>query len=166
MLNTKRRDGFSLVELVIVIAVMAILTGLLGFGLGYFNTSDAKGVANQINSGFTELKSENMSKDKQTYMHLYRKDDTYYIHYSNDKSFTPTDADQGKDIGGERVTVTFDGTVMNNGTVLTFCLRKKDGAFDDTGVTALSDSPAFKISSGAAEYTVILVKQTGRHYME
>ena len=171
MQKEKKREGFSLVELVIVITIMAILTGLLALGLGYMNTADAKGVSGKINSGFTELKSENMAKNDKSYMHLYRQDGTLYLYFSKDASFTNTSSKVGKDIGGERVTVTLDGTTTGtttiaDGTVVTFSIRKKDGAFDDNGITALTDSPELKVSGGGSEYTIILVKATGRHYIE
>ena len=99
-------------------------------------------------------------------MHLYRQDGTLYLYFSKDASFTNTSSKVGKDIGGERVTVTLDGTTIADGTVVTFSIRKKDGAFDDNGITALTDSPELKVSGGGSEYTIILVKATGRHYIE
>jgi len=57
----KKREGFSLVELIITIAIMGILIGFMAFGLGYLTASNSTKIAENINSGFSELKTQNMA---------------------------------------------------------------------------------------------------------
>lgn len=162
MSGTKRllakKAGFSLVELVIVIGIMAVLVGLTALGFGYFGTADAKGVTHGINSGLSDLKSENMAKSKKVYMHLNLYHGNYYVVYTDSDSFTPDGS--GKKIGDSDVTVTCDGTVMSEGSDVCFSIRKKDGAFTH------GPSKVTVKAEGSFDYNVNIVKDTGRHYIE
>ena len=156
-----KKDGFSLVELIITISIIAILTGLAAFGFGYLRTADAKGTANAINSGLSDLKAENMTKNKKIYMHLYEYDGSYYIHYTSEdeeSSFSPDGS--GKEIGKSTVTVSCDGTEMSDGSDVRFSVRKKDGAFTH-GPKQIDVS-----ASNGSHYRIKLVWDTGKHYME
>ena len=158
----KNREGFSLVELIIVIALMGILVGLSTYGYGYLKLADAKGLANGINSGLSELKSESMAKNKPVYMHLYEKDGSYFIYYSADSS---CDVDQGgKNLGSSNMSIKMDGKELGSDGKKSFHIRKKDGAFEAVN----GDEPPAKIevSSDSYTYKIVLVKDTGRHYIE
>ncbi|MCH5252314.1 MAG: prepilin-type N-terminal cleavage/methylation domain-containing protein [Lachnospiraceae bacterium] len=155
-----QKDGFSLIELVIVISIMAILTGLAALGFGYLRSADAKGVANGINSGLSNLKSENMAKSKKTYMHLYELGGSYYIKYVSEdaeSSFSPDDS--GKEIGKSTVEVSCDGAEIPEEGIR-FSVQKKDGAFGD-GPKQIDVE-----ASNGSHYRIILIKDTGKHYME
>lgn len=167
-------EGFSLVELIIVIAIMAILTGGIALGLNVLRSADSKKLANQLNSGFTTLRSENMAKDKQSYMHLYWQDGSYYLEMS-DKTEPSRDGSATK-IGSGSVSVAFKGkndVTLTSGSALalSFGMKKKDGSFiekvtNDTNDTELKATSEIVVSSDTAEYTIVLVRDTGRHYLE
>ncbi|MCH5265666.1 MAG: prepilin-type N-terminal cleavage/methylation domain-containing protein [Lachnospiraceae bacterium] len=156
----KNKQGFSLVELIIVIAIMAILTGLMGLGFGYLRTADSKGVAYGINSGLSDLKSRTMAKSEAVYMHLVERDGNYYLNYTDSEDALSESEGLGEKIGSSAVEVKCDGTELPAEGDVCFAIRRKDGAFtkgpEKIEVTATNGS----------KYIVYLVKSTGRHYVE
>lgn len=178
MVTSRRRigsKGFSLVELVIVIAIVAILTGGIALGVGMLFSADTKKLANQINSGFTELRSENMAMDKGIYMHLYWYDGDYYLEMT--ENATPSMNGSGSKLGCGAATVTLDKGGSNKVTLapnstnaMSFCMRKKDGAFlpDDINGTKLEATSEIEVTSSSSSSVrkIILVRDTGRHYLE
>lgn len=167
-------EGFSLVELIIVIAIMAIMTGGVALTINMLRSADSKKLANELNSGLTTLRSENMAKDKQSYMHLYWFDDKYYLEMSDQPE--PSRDGSGTEIGSGSVSVTFKGEndiSMTPGSTqaLSFSMKKKNGAFveevtNDTNETKLKATSEIVVSSDISEYTLVLVRDTGRHYFE
>ena len=71
MEKVKERDGFSLMEMIIVIAIVGILTGGIAISYNLVRSADVKGMAYDIDSSLTNLKSKNMGSNKQLFMHLY-----------------------------------------------------------------------------------------------
>lgn len=162
MEQDRSREGFSLVELIIVIAIMGTLVGLTAYGFGYMKLADAKGLANGINSGLSELKSESMAKNEPVYMHLFERDGSYFLYYS-DNSACDTDED-GKNLGSSQMSIKLDGTELGAGGTKSFHIRKKDGAFEAVGG---EEPPSeIEVSSDSYLYKIVLVKDTGRHYIE
>ena len=167
-------EGFSLVELIIVIAIMAIMTGGVALSINMLRSADSKKLANELNSGFTTLRSENMATDKQLYMHLYWYDDKYYMQMTDQS--TPSRDGSGTEIGSGSVSVTFKGendiTISPGSTeALSFSMKKKNGAFvesvtNDTNETKLKATTEIVVSSDVSEYTLVLVRDTGRHFFE
>lgn len=152
------RDGFSLIELVIVIALMAILVGGISLSFNMLYSADTKGTAYDIDNNLTSLKSRNMGSNKLMYMHLYRYSGDIYVDYTQEKSYTPTG--DGELIGDSAVTLSCDGVVMSDGSVTTIGIQKKDGAF--------SEGPEQIRVSGdvGTSYVVYLIHDTGKHYVE
>lgn len=168
MKRERMREAFSLVELVIVMGILAVMIGAVSLGLNYLRLTDAKSVANGVNSGLTELKSRSMGKKGYTCMHLYSYDGSYYISYTNDANksvaeaaYDPATNGTGKKIGPDAVTLSYDGTTLGSGNEISFLIKRKDGAFDGTPPKEITAK-----ASNGSEYTVHIVKMTGKHYME
>lgn len=156
------REGFSLIELIIVITIIAILVGGATLSFNLVRSTDTKGAAHDIDSGLTELKSENMGGSKLRYMHLYRHNGKVYIDYTDsdnsDHSYVPAGA--GKEIGDSSLRISCDGISLAEDAVVTIGIQKKDGAF------SLGPEEILVESDGVTAYVVYLIKDTGKHYVE
>ena len=112
-----------------------------------------------------------MAKSELSYMHIYYYENDYYIQMSKDP--TPLEDGSGRNIGSGSVTVSFKGKSdisLGSGltSVLTFCINKKDGSFlEKVNNTELKTTSEIEISSNTStKYRIVLVRDTGRHYME
>jgi len=165
----KRNEGFSLIEFVIVMAIMAILTGLVALGMGVFDQAEVKDVSESINSAFSELKTENMSKTGPIYMHMFIFEGNYYVEMGP-VSTCSMSGDYGTNIGAVKDSkIALDGNELADGDVWTFNISKKDGSFNSLSSTPLdSASPTISVStpSDSLTYDVVLVRDTGRHYID
>lgn len=63
MEKVKERDGFSLVEMIIIIAIVGTLTGGIAISYNMVRSADVKGMAYDIDSSLTNLKSKNMGSN-------------------------------------------------------------------------------------------------------
>ena len=163
----REKDGFSLIELVITIAIMGILVGLSAFSLNYISQADARKMTGEINSAFSELKTLNMSKNATAYMHLYQYDGDFYIKYDGSASCTPDDT--GHKIGKDNMKIQVDSTELGSGDVYSFTIRKKDGAFATVTVGGNTYVPPSKIAvtdDNGRTYSITVVKDTGRHFID
>lgn len=155
-----KREGFSLVEMIIVVAVMGILIGGVALSYNLVRSVDTKGAAYDINNSLTDLKSKNMAGNKAVYMHLYRHNAAYYIAYSENETFTATD--EAKKIGNSSLKITCkDATgTTSDLSMVHIGIQKKDGAF-------LCGPSEITISANhAPTYKVQLIQDTGKHYVE
>ena len=90
MEKVKERDGFSLMEMIIVIAILGMITGGIAVTYNMVRSADVKGMAYDIDSSLTNLNSKIMGSIKQLFMHLYKQSGNYFIDYTEEESYTPT----------------------------------------------------------------------------
>lgn len=159
----KNNKGFSLVEMIIVIAIIAIVTSAAFFGFGYLSMADCKKCANRINSGLSTAKSKTMAEVDQMNMFLYRYNDDFYIKY--DTSDTITKDGDAEKIGNGSISITTYSvsgttTVLQNGSEpVKVTISRKDGSYKTA-------PQSFLVSSGDVSKTVYLVTETGKHFVE
>ena len=166
--------GMSLVELIVVISIMAVMTGILSLGIGMMFSRDANYVAVRIDDALTETRTCSMSKDGtftcelnidsssngngsfvQIMQSISGGTPTEYKKILLDKSVViKVDAD-GTDITADKITFEFD---KSKGS-----LKKVNGAVTSAGVYTI-EVTSKKNSSKVKEIT--LISTTGRHYTD
>lgn len=182
-LYSANRQGFSLIELIIVMAIAAVMIGGATLTIGALSGTNTKEFAYEINSALTELKAKNMSGAKSLYLHIYRYNDSFYLKYADSASIALDDT--GKEIGSPsmKVNVTYDVQdnsnnklpdelqTLSTGSDICIGITKKDGSYvyfpktvggtDKRAVREISVS-----SQSGSGYIVYMVTETGNHYVE
>ena len=158
MEKVKERDGFSLMEMIIVIAILGMITGGIAVTYNMVRSADVKGMAYDIASSLTNLKSKNMGSNKQLFMHLYKQSENYFIDYTEEESYTPSG--EGESVGESGISLKYDGKELTDGEVTTIGIQKKDGAF------SVGPEEIEVYDNNVNDYMVCLVKDTGKHYVE
>lgn len=158
MEKVKERDGFSLMEMIIVIAILGMITGGIAVTYNMVRSADVKGMAYDIDSSLTNLKSKNMGSNKQLFMHLYKQSGNYFIDYTKEESYTPSG--EGELVGESGISLKYDGKELTDGEVITIGIQKKDGAF------SVGPEEIEVYDDNVNDYMVYLVKDTGKHYVE
>lgn len=113
MEKVKERDGFSLMEMIIVIAILGMITGGIAVTYNMVRSADVKGMAYDIDSSLTNLKSKNMGSNKQLFMHLYKQSGNYFIDYTEEESYTPSG--EGESVGESGISLKYDGKELTDG---------------------------------------------------
>lgn len=160
----KKREGYSLVEFAVIIAIMGIVVGLSALGFAYLTHANSKQLASQINSGLSELRSENMAKSTSSYLHIYSYDDVYYMKINGDDVCQMDGT--GTEIGSTEFAIAVDGNGLGDNESYSFHIRKKDGAFTDVGATCPAPSKITIKDDSGDEKTIVIVKDTGKHFIE
>ena len=166
------KEGFSLVELIVVIALMALLVGLAALSVSLLSASDSKGLASHVNDSLTELKSLNESNGGMFFLHIYKKSDGFYAKIDEKGAYgVPTSNEGATRLGSEslKLEATFaagaSSEITGDSNVL-LGVRKKDGSFWNPALPT-SVVKSFEIKNGDnLEYKVILAEDTGLHYIE
>ncbi len=163
--NHIAKSGFSLIEMVIVIAIMALMVGFIVLGFGLVTSGNTKKCAEEINSGLTQLKSRTMAKSTPEYMRLSQNGDRLVMgYYTRDDTGNYSLQGSEREIAAGDVSVSCDTVPLSDGDTVTFAIRKKDGAFE-----AVDGDVPQKIEVRGSQnqvYRIVLVKDTGRHYIE
>lgn len=131
------REGFSLMEMIIIIGIIGILAGAIGLSIGLLKSTDTKSTAYDINSSLTDVKSKTMGGKGQPYMYLYRLNSSYYLDVTDQKPADYSPTTDAKEIGDTDVSISFGSTKQSLDGVsdgfICFAFQKKDGAFFVSG---------------------------------
>lgn len=161
--------GFSLIELIIVIAIMAVVMGFFIAGLGYLLGVNVRSCAHELQTAIGATRINTMGKEE-VHLKIYR-DSTDHCIYKQERvkeSSGWTDLTPEK-IGKATLTVTHyvdDGSGgMTGETELT------DGSsieiiFDRSSGKETTDYNCIKIEAGAIAMSVRIVPATGKVYIE
>jgi len=166
----KDNRGFSLVELVIVMAIMGLLVGTATFGISLMYSRDTQSVANSIDDELTQLRMISMTKAGD-----YKITINTTGNVSKNNTITLSDGEVKKLDKNVKITmekVNGSGSWSENGAAnIDIKFDASNGSVSVFGGdTDVSGIYVIKIESGsgatARESKVNLVQLTGRHFVE
>lgn len=162
----KDNGGYSLIELVIVLAIIAVIMGTVFYSVILVFSANARSCANDIQRSIGDCKVTTMGKSA-AYMKLYRDaadENVYTQMYIKDSSGTYVPSDPQK-VGTQKVTVAFKpkgGTERE----LTAGIEIKIGFDRATGGFTDKDDPdlyeLIRVKGGSKNYEIVLTELTGK----
>lgn len=176
----KNNAGMSIVEVVVVVAMLAILTGTGLYGIGQLGGFRAREAADTIASSISEARVAVLGKAKSNgdmAWEIYRKDNQYYVRTVYDISGTEYYRDEKKIVDGSLSSVeygltTAQGpddtagsgslTTLTDGGSYRVYFNRATGAVCDASGNSVSTNVYFRVTQGKKDYEVYIISKTGK----
>jgi prepilin-type N-terminal cleavage/methylation domain-containing protein len=169
--------GLTLVEIVVVVAILAIASSIVWMSINTIFGLEAKKTAKELYGAIEKVKVQQMTKAGASYLHLYRLDGAVCLDIYDSGEKRGGEFEDGNKIGTSRIRITYTlgghtVTLDEEGIVLAF--NRSDGSFMTAGAAwdlrspaATPDYPgsyytAITISSGGFNRTITLFPNTGK----
>lgn len=185
----KDNRGFSLVELIVVIAIMAVMVGILVFSMSILTGAQARECAQKVSSQLDSTKTGSMSRYDETMELSYLEKDSieevnsdgFYTKssvYSINKYAAGYEITEPvyRKVGTSKVKVTVylkDGSSYeigkDAGNTITVGFNRASGAFNKAIVNGSATTTYFDyitFESGIKTYTIVMVPETGKHTVQ
>lgn len=171
--------GVTLIELIVVMIIMGILAGGLVFGVQRLDSGNVNSTAKCIKTVLSQVRMENMSKDKPFYLVIEEKDQNYYVSIQiKDAEGRVSEIIMKDKLDLKKGNITFyykddpteyylRETVLEGRqtkTRLEVSFRKDTGGLKANTDGALVNR--IKINAGGKSYSIRLVEATGKYYVE
>lgn len=176
--------GFSLVELIIMMGIMAVLSGAIVGTMGYMNSGRTKKASSKLDTKLDYIQTETMTKKGNTYLYIYTKSDGVYTCILNeqDGDFTSrASLDAYSDLAAwesklcdSKVKIissksgsSGSGLSLDSNNMLKIGYSKSTGAFtysNSGSVTATDFYDSIELS-GKDTFKIKLVQKTGKHFV-
>ena len=181
----KNNTGFSLVELIVVIAIMAMLIGVIALGYSSIAGTDAKECASDLNTYLAETKTGTLGKDYQE-LRIFadvttneKKAEFVIYQYQADPAH-PGEVllEMAKEVirtevvgkSSVEITCTFsDGSeipIDSTGKSVTLAFNRASGAFVPAKINDVQttlECVLITIRKGSRVYSIELITKTGKH---
>ena len=164
----KNDKGFTLLELVVVIAILGILAGVMSYSISSVSTTRAKKVTSDLNALISQCRVDTLSGSPiPTYLEILKEGDTLYgVLYEGKAEDGAPIVKVKQQLGGSGITcryTTASGTTeITDGGTLELGFVRATGALDTADYV---NCTAINISAGAGNNAIALVSATGYHYI-
>ena len=158
----KSKKGFTLVELLVVVAIIGVLAGVVGLSISTIGASSAQKAASQLNSYISMVRTKCISRAGAPYARIYLDEGVVCCEYFEDGISVEREeiTDKGLSIRwsyGDEEDMEL-GNLAENGLKLSFA--RSTGALKEP---TPDGELIFTISGGGKTYTVTVVAVTGNH---
>lgn len=168
----KNNAGFSLVELIVAVAMLIVLTGVGAYGISQLTGFRAREAADKITSSLSENKIETLGKAKSSggmAWEIYRDDRDYYVRTVYDIGGSEYTGKEEK-VNDGNVTV-FVGRKVGAGTSLhamedketyRIYFNRSTGALCDASGASVNYNPVIWVEHGRKSYEIEVISKTGK----
>ncbi len=158
--------GFSLVELIVTLAIVGIVSVGGLYSISVVTGQNIKSCAKKLESAINETRVFALSKS-QAKMELYTNADGVFVKVYADASATGTE----EKIGKTGISIKYEDTAgneveLNSGTTLTISFDRSSGAFRPLTGSTDKYCEAVILEEGSRKYTLRMIPQTGKFYLE
>ncbi len=164
--------GFSLVELIVVMAIVAILVGAVVSLFRQITFANTEKAAETISANLEKARVAAMSKSGNNYIYIYKLDDGYYMKSLSDN----LDAFDGAllDESGVRICNNniqiyrggASGTLVDGSEIIRIRYTKTGVFHTETNVFSGSGTEGQIFVDGVGDHTISLIKTTGKNYVD
>lgn len=163
----RNQNGITLVEIIIVIAIVGILASTAVMMIGHLHYADTQKVVKTLDSSLNELQVKTMSKTGDYYMYVYHLSDGYYVQILSEnilsENLSAFDASRlttdGKKLSNNTISICQDGVELPEDGYMKIAYTKQ-ATFDTTNTNVQT----IRID-GVPEYSIQLVYDTGKHFV-
>lgn len=160
--------GYSLVEMVIVVAILAIIISVTFYSVIMVFSANAKTTANNIQRAIGDCKVTTMGRSA-AYMELYRDaadQNVYTCMYVWDSSTAAYVPSEPQKVGTSRVYVAYvpkggSETELSSGDSIEIRFNRASGAFTDDG-SGHHLYQSIRVQGGSKKYDITLTELTGK----
>lgn len=163
---TSKNSGFSMVELIIVIAIVGLMSGSAFSIFNHLRYADLQKAVKTIEDNINKLQVSSMSQKDKPVLYIYCVDNNTYLKVQKASESLTRDKN-GILLGNSNITVKgvdssgvefgLKGSESTNSIKVIY---QRSGVYDyGTGKTNVKD---IKVSGKKAEYTLSLMKNTGK----
>lgn len=180
----KNNKGFSMIEIIVVLAIVAVLTSVVSMSVGFIFGLDAKECAQELDDYLKMTKTSALSKDAQE-LRIYQQasDKKYYVDFI-EYSFKDVGGNRqlvsntlrNECIGKETVTIEYILTdssglkkTIDDSHSITIGYDRSTGAFQkvkENDIVTTKYCSSIIITRGSKEYILELVPETGKHFIK
>lgn len=173
--NKIRQDnaGFSFVEIMIVVAIMAVVMGVAGFGLGLINGKPAQECAQKITSQIQECRNATLGKFKTTFKLHKNANNEVVVTKTIQEDAGATTIEDVTVVGERDVKVEYsveqagtNYTEVTQTTTLAFDFDRSSGAFLPVDVVNGKYCHYIRVSKANKTYVIHLYPLTGKVTIE
>jgi prepilin-type N-terminal cleavage/methylation domain-containing protein len=174
----RNNQGFSLIELMVVITILAVLISGVGINLRLLSFTDTERVIKEVDSALSKLQLETMSQGNQNHYLILEWDNTekaYYICFATSSSVLTQEnwatstktVTNRKKLAAESITITYSNQTDGSSSillrdakpVLLISFMPSTGAFQ-------SSCKQIVIESSGKTKTLHMIGITGNHYID
>ncbi|MDD7714174.1 MAG: prepilin-type N-terminal cleavage/methylation domain-containing protein [Lachnobacterium sp.] len=156
--------GITLVEIIIVIAIVGILASTAVMMIGHLHYADTQKVMKTLDASLNQLQVKSISKSGNYYLYIYHLDNGYYEQILPDNLSEEFDATKltkdGTKLSNNTIKLCQDGTELAENSFMKIAYTKQ-ATFDTANTTVQTI-----LIDGVPKYSIRLVMETGKHFVE
>lgn len=159
----KNNRGFTLVELIVVILLLGIVSGITALSINLIGSSSARQCATQMDSFISKSRIGSLSHLEEIYVNLYILDGIVVGDYYENGALVSS-----KELSDKRVVVSYvvGGVVSNLGnssSPLKLSFNHSTGALNPKTAGGSDYCTEINVSGGSRVYTITIAPLTGHH---